>query len=223
MTDTHSGSSCSLSHRMFGPVARTDPCHKLKTQAGTYENGRHGSRAWSFWWCIALWRAEEQRSRMTCAAEGDDRIVAEDVSAQMDICTSDEFYSMKWCMGVGERLKLMQCTTISWNTTCLSTATHSGSSSLIRAEDEWSDNSRVQNSWFAVGQLQRVSKYVAQFVCEVTRLRAERPLSCDALVSCHCPGNECDNSWTAWRPEWRGVQESRLEGRYDSSSRCGTR
>ena len=32
----------------------------------------------------------------------------------------------------------------------------------------------MQKSWFAVGQLQRVSKYVAQFVFEVTRLGAER-------------------------------------------------
>ena len=89
------------------PVARTDPCHKLKTQAGTYENGRHGRRAWFCWWCIALWRAEEQRSRMTCAAEGDDRRDAGDVSTHKDICTSDETYSMKWCICIEERLKLM--------------------------------------------------------------------------------------------------------------------
>ena len=136
LTDAYSESSCSLSHRVFRPIARTDHCPKLDKQAVTYENAHHGSRAWSFWRWIALWRAEEQRSRMTCAAEGDDRIVADDVSAQVDTCTSDETYSMKWCKDVEERRALMQRTFFPWNTTCLSTAARSGSSSLIRSRDE---------------------------------------------------------------------------------------
>ena len=47
---------------------------------------------------------------MTCAAEDDDRIVAYNVSAQVDICTSDESYSMKCCKDVEERRALMQHT-----------------------------------------------------------------------------------------------------------------
>ena len=73
---------------------------------------------------------------MACAAEGEDRRAAGDASARVDTCTSDETCSMKVCIGVEERRALMQLTTISWNTTCLSTAARSGSSSLIRSGDE---------------------------------------------------------------------------------------